>query len=85
MGGIAEGAEVGVMRRDDEHFAAGAQQAVEFLHGPDHVGDVLDHMNGLQLIEGRVAEGIGKTVEVAEDIGAGGGVAVDADGSPGVC
>jgi hypothetical protein len=29
-------------------------------------------MNGLQFIEGRVAEGVGETVEVAEDIGAGG-------------
>ena len=81
MGGIAKGTEIRVMRRYDERFAAGTQQAVEFLHGLDYVGDVLDHMNGLQFIEGGIAEGVREAVEVAEDIGAGSGVAVDADGA----
>ncbi|SRR5689334_2919700 len=80
VGGIAERTEVGVVRRDDERLAAGTQQAVEFLHGLDYVGDMLDHMNGLQFIEDRVAERVGKTVEVAEHIGTGGRVAVDANG-----
>ncbi len=38
-------------------------------------------MDGLQCVEGRVAEGIGKTVEFAQHIGAGGGIAVDANGA----
>src|SRR4029079_18430401 len=67
VGGIAEGTEVSVVRRDDQGFATGAQQAVELLHGFDYVGDMLDHMNGLQFVEGRAAERVGKTVEVTED------------------
>jgi len=34
-----------------------------------------------EFIEGGITERVGKTVEVAEDIGAGGGVAVDAKGA----
>ena len=79
VGGIAERTEVGVVRRDDERLAAGTQQAVEFLHGLDYVGDMLDHMNGLQFIEDRVAERVGKTVEVADYVGVAGQVPVNPD------
>ena len=54
---------------------------MKLLHGADDVGDVLDDVDGAQLIEGAVAEGIGEPIEVAEDVGAGMRVAVDPDGS----
>ena len=53
------------MRRDDEDFAAGAHQAMELFHAADDVGDVLDHVHGLERVEGGVAKGIRETVESA--------------------
>src|ERR1700730_11954305 len=79
MGGIAEGAEIGVVRRDDEDPAAGNENAVELLHRGDHVRDVLDHVDGAERVKGTVAERIGKAVEVAQDIGARSRIAVDPD------
>jgi hypothetical protein len=79
--GIAERAEVGVMRRRDEQPAARCQYAMEFLHRADHIGDVLDHVNGAQLAEGAVAKRVRKTVQIAQHVGAGVGVAIDADGA----
>jgi hypothetical protein len=54
---------------------------VEFLHGADDILNVLNHMDGADLGEGGVAEGVGETVEVGEDVGVGGGIAVEADGA----
>ena len=59
----------------------GAHQAVKLLHGGHDVGHMLDHVDGQQAVEGVVAKGIGQAVEVAEDIGAAGGIAIDADGA----
>ena len=52
MGGVAEGAEVGVVRSHDQHFAAGAHQAVKLLHGFHDVAHVFDHVDGLERVEG---------------------------------
>src|ERR1017187_10045133 len=79
MRGVAEGAEVGVMRGNDIYLAACANQAVKLLHGADHVGNVLDHMNGLEGVEGRIAKRVRKPVELAQHVGAAGRVAVYAD------
>src|SRR6266436_4843170 len=57
------------MRGLDAHRAAGARQAVEFLHGRDHVVHVLDHMDRQHAVEAVIAERIR------------GAVAVDADGA----
>ncbi len=81
MGGVAEGAEIGVVRGLEAHGAAGAHQAVELLHGADHVVHVLDDVDGGEAVEGAVGEGVGETVEVGEHVGAAGGIAVDADGA----
>src|ERR1700685_303470 len=79
MGRVAEGAEVGVRRRGDDEAAAGREHTMKLLHGADDVGDVLDDMNGAQLGEGAVADGIRKTVQVAEHVGARVGSAIKAD------
>ena len=79
MGGIAEGTEIGVVRRDDVDGAAWAHQAMEFLNRADDVGYVLDHVYGPQLIERIVAERVREMVEVADDVGVRPGVAIDAN------
>lgn len=81
MGGVAERAEIGIVGRLDPDESAGPHQAVKFLHGADHVGQVLDDVNGPQLIEGAVGEGVGGMVEVAENVGAAVGVPIDANGA----
>jgi hypothetical protein len=81
MGGVAEGAEVGIVRRDDEDLASGANEAVKFFHGFHDVAHVFDHVNGLQGVEGGISERVRKLVELANHVGSAGGVAVDANGS----
>ena len=79
VGGVSERAVVGVMGGLDPDTASWAHQPMEFLHGADHVGNVLDDVDSLQGVKRGIAKRVGKTVEVAEDIGAGGRVAVYAD------
>src|SRR5439155_21128291 len=79
--GVAEGAEVGVVRGLDAHRTAWARQAVELLHGADHVVHMLDHMDRKHAVEAVIAERIRGAVEIAQNVGAAGGIAVDADGA----
>src|ERR1039457_2282 len=81
VGGVAERAEIGVVRRLDAHRAARAHQPVKLLHGAHHVVDVFDDMDGRQPVERAVGERVRKTVQVRQDVGAAGGVAVDTDGA----
>lgn len=79
--GVAEGTEIRVVRRGEEDAATGLEETMEFLHRFDYVGDVFDDVDGTDFVECAVAEGVGETVEVAEDVGFAGGVAIDADGA----
>src|SRR5690348_6075088 len=81
MGGIAEGAEVGVVRGFDADGAARADQAMEFLHGADDIVHMLDDVNGGEAVEGAVGERIGEAIEVDENVGAAGGIPVDSNGT----
>src|SRR5579862_997021 len=81
VGGIAKGAEVGVVRCDQEEAAAGSAQAMKLFHGADDVGDVLDDVDRAECVEGVVAERVRKTVEVAQHVGATARIAIDADGA----
>src|SRR5579862_8025279 len=69
------------MRRLDMNDPARADDAVELLDGSDYVGKMLDDMNGAQLIEGVIAERIRQPVELAQHIGAAGGIPVDTNRS----
>ena len=80
MGGIAKRAEVGIVRRDDQHLAAAADQPVKFLHAADHVGKMLDHVHGLQPVESRIAKRIRKTVQIRDYVRPRRRIAVDAYG-----
>src|SRR5277367_867964 len=81
MSGIPEGAEIGVMRSGDENGAPGFGDAVEFFHGGDDVRDVFDDVFGAELVEGIVAEGQAAVVQMAENIGGGGWIHIEADGA----
>ena len=69
------------MGRAPIHAGAGAPKPVELLHGGDHVDDVLDHVNGADLIEGRISERIWHAVQFAQDIGARSRISIDSNGS----
>jgi hypothetical protein len=79
MGGIAKRAEIRIVGRRDIHVAAGSQQAVELLHCPDYVGDMLDNVDCTHSIERAILERIGEPVEVAEHIGGRAGDAIHSD------
>src|SRR5579863_3927794 len=79
MRGIAKGAEIGIVWRHDVHFAALAHQAMKLFHGADDVRYMLDDVNGLQRVKGTVAKRVGKAVELTQNIGPAGRVAIDAD------
>ena len=75
--GIAEGAEVRVMRRSDVYGATRTKEAVELLHSADDVGDVLDHMNRAHVIEALVTKRVREPVHVHQHVGGCAGNAVD--------
>ncbi len=79
MSGIAKRAEVGVMRGDDQNAAAWGGQPVEFFHGADHVGNMLDDVDGANFAKSAVAKGKGEAIEIGDDVGASVGITIDAD------
>jgi len=76
---IAEGAEIGVVRRLNPDRAAGPNQTVELLHGRDDVVQVLDDVDGGKAVEAGIGEGVRTVVEIDERVGTAVGIAVDAD------
>ncbi len=79
MGGIAEGAEIGVMRGDNDQPAARSEQAMEVLHGAQNAGDMFDHVGGANFDKRAVGEGQGRLVEIRDYVGAACRVGVYAD------
>ena len=79
--GIAERTVIRVVRRGDEDGAAGFGDAVKFFHGGDDVRDVFDDVFGAELVEGIIAEGQAAMVQMAEHVGGGGRIHVEADGA----
>lgn len=81
VGRVAEGTKVRVMRSFNADPTSFAHQPVEFLHSFDDVGNVLDDVDGAELIEGAGGEGVGDAVEVADDVRVTREIPVDADRS----
>lgn len=79
MGGIAEGAEVSIVRGDDDGAAAGREHAMKLFDRADHIADMLNNVDGANLAEGAVGEWPGEAVEIGDHIGARVGVPIDAD------
>jgi hypothetical protein len=76
---IAKGAEIGIVRRDDEYPATASEQAMNFLHHPDDVRHMLDDMDSANFAERMIAQRIGKPVEVGDDVGARVGTSIEAN------
>ena len=76
---VTEGAEVGVVRRNDDHLATVGQQTVCFFHHADDIANVLNDMDGADLPEGAVAKRIMEVVEVGNHVSGCIGVAIKAD------
>jgi hypothetical protein len=81
VGGVAEGAEIGVMRGFDAHASARLHQTVELFHGANDVGEMFDDVDGAQAVKGAVGERVGEVVKFADHVGGTGGVEVDAEGA----
>src|SRR5580698_6618450 len=81
VSGIAEGAEIRIVRGFDAYRAARPHHPVEFFHSGHNVRHMFDHVDGQQPVEGTVPKWVGKAVEIAKDVGAGGAVPIDPDGS----
>ena len=71
VSGIAKGAEVGVVGRNDHEDAARFEQAVKLFHRPDHIGHVFDDVCGPDLAEGVVTERKWKMIQVCDHVGPG--------------
>src|SRR5208283_671417 len=69
------------MRSGENQTSFRPQDAMEFFHGADDVGKMLDHVYGAYGIERVIAEGIREMVQLAEHVGLGARIAVDPDGS----
>jgi hypothetical protein len=54
---------------------------MKFFHGGDDVRDVFNDVLGAEVIEGIIAEGQAAVIQMAENIGGGGGIHIEADGA----
>jgi len=67
------------MRGDDEDPTSRGQQPMEFFHGPQHIGDVLNHVDRPHAVERAVPKWIREAIQIAQHVGAAGGIPVNAD------
>ena len=81
VGGVAERTEIGVMRSDNHHAAARTAETVKLLHGADDIGYVFNDVDRANLVERAVPKRVREPVQVTKDIGAGGGIPVDPEGT----
>lgn len=79
VSGITEGAEIGVVRRDDDGAATGNKQAMELFQGGDHIGHVFDDVCSADLTERVIPKRIGNPIQISYYIGARVGIAIQAD------
>lgn len=79
VGGIAKGAEIGVVRGNDNDSAAGYEQAMELFYRADHVGYVFDDVGGADLAEGVVAEWKWEMIQVCDHVRPGMRTTIQAD------
>jgi hypothetical protein len=68
VSGIAERAEIGVMRGGDDRMSPGNQQAMNLLHRSHDVFDVFKNVRGADFAERIVTEGEVKTVEIGYNV-----------------
>lgn len=81
VGGIAKRTEIGVVRRDDKGATARREQAMKLFYSADHIGDMLDDVNGTELMKRVVAKWERKAVEIGNDVCARIWIAIDTNGA----
>src|ERR1700733_13516592 len=79
MGRVAERAEVRIMRRFDPHRSSSPHQPVKLLHRADYVVQMLDHVDRRHPVERSIREWVGETIQIGQDVGLAGGIAVKSD------
>lgn len=79
MRGIAEGAEIRIVRSDDDRLSPRREQAVKFFHRSDNVSDMFYNMDRAQLPERAVQERKWVVIEVGQHIGSCVRVAIDTE------
>ncbi len=67
------------MRGLENDPSARTPDAMQLFHRRQHVADVLDHVDHADLVEQVVAEGIRRTIQVADHVRRGVRIAIDAD------
>lgn len=78
VSGIAKGAEVGVVGRNDDEEAARFEQAVKLFDGADYIGHMFDDVRGPDLTEGAVTERKWKIIQVCDHVGPGTRITIQA-------
>lgn len=81
MSRVAERTEVGIVRRGDVDRSSGPKQPVKFFHRPENVGDVFNHVNSSNAVEGSIGKRVWKSVQIAEHIGSCARNPIDSDGA----
>jgi hypothetical protein len=81
MGGIAKGAEISVMWRNDDDPTARCEYAMELFYSADHISYVFDDVDGADLAEGAVAERKWEMIQVRDDVGPGMWASIQAYGA----
>ena len=81
VGGVAEGAEIRVVRRNNHRAATVCQQSVEFFHGSDDVAHVLDYMQRPNFAKRTIGEWKWELIKIGDDISLGFRVSVNTNGA----
>ena len=68
MRGVAKRAEVRVMWGNNNDASAGSRNAVELFERADHVGDMLNHMDGANLPKAVFAKRERQTIQVGDNV-----------------
>ena len=77
--GVAEGAEIGIVRRFDAHAATCADESMKFFHRTNDIAQVFNHVNRAELVEGAIGKRIGKPIQIADHIGGSRAIDIDSD------
>jgi hypothetical protein len=79
MGGITEGAEIGVVGSNNNGPASRLEKTMKLLHQANYVSDMFDDMDGAYFAEAIIAKREGNVIQVGDDIGARVRISIKAD------
>jgi len=79
VGGIAERAVVGVVRRFDMNAPARPYQTVKLFHRLDYIGDVFNDVNGTEPVETMCLKGVREPVQIGQNVRPAGRIVVQSN------